>query len=205
MLMVLTDDGLLEKQGEIYVVNPLVYRMLVSQLKVIKLYLLVMCKKIGILISLVMLVAFCSWAEAADTTSQVLQLPDTLQVTVQQAAPAVADTIESGDSRLKKTIESIPAVELKEIFSFAKLFWAGIFFLVAYFVIRFLSRSIEAWSEKNAERRIKGKAILPIVKIVSWLIVSYIIIRGIFNPPVQSLIALGLLLGWLLVLLPKTC
>ncbi len=33
MLMVLTDDGLLEKQGEVYVVNPLVYRMLVSQLK----------------------------------------------------------------------------------------------------------------------------------------------------------------------------
>ncbi|SFF08278.1 mechanosensitive ion channel family protein [Sunxiuqinia elliptica] len=154
-----------------------------------------MCKKIGILISLVMLVAFCSWAEAADTTSQVLQLPDTLQVTVQQAAPAVADTIESGDSRLKKTIESIPAVELKEIFSFAKLFWAGVFFLVAYFVIRFLSRSIEAWSEKNAERRIKGKAILPIVKIVSWLIVSYIIIRGIFNPPVQSLIAFGASIG----------
>lgn len=154
-----------------------------------------MCKKIGILISLVMLVAFCSWAEVADTTSQVLQLPDTLQVTVQQAAPAVADTIESGDSRLKKTIESIPAVELKEIFSFAKLFWAGVFFLVAYFVIRFLSRSIEAWSEKNAERRIKGKAILPIVKIVSWLIVSYIIIRGIFNPPVQSLIAFGASIG----------
>ncbi len=154
-----------------------------------------MCKKIGILISLVMLVAFCSWAEAADTTSQVLQLPDTLQVTVQQVAPAGADTIESGDSRLKKTIESIPAVELKEIFSFAKLFWAGVFFLVAYFVIRFLSRSIEAWSEKNAERRIKGKAILPIVKIVSWLIVSYIIIRGIFNPPVQSLIAFGASIG----------
>ena len=33
MLMVLTDDGLLEKQGESYVINPLVYRMLVSQLK----------------------------------------------------------------------------------------------------------------------------------------------------------------------------
>ncbi|WP_163709105.1 ATP-binding protein [Mangrovibacterium lignilyticum] len=33
MLMVLTDDGLLNKQDELYVVNPLVYRVLVSQLK----------------------------------------------------------------------------------------------------------------------------------------------------------------------------
>ncbi|WP_320168365.1 hypothetical protein [Mangrovibacterium marinum] len=32
-LMVLTDDGLLEKQGAIYRINPLVYRVLVSQLK----------------------------------------------------------------------------------------------------------------------------------------------------------------------------
>lgn len=132
---------------------------------------------------------------AADSTSQVIQLPDSLQVTVQQASPVVADTAQTGDSRLKKTIDSIPSVELKEIFSFTKLFWAGVFFLVAYFVIRFLSRSIEAWSEKNAERRIRGKAILPIVKIVSWLIVSYIIIRGIFNPPIESLIAFGASIG----------
>lgn len=33
MLMVLTDDGLLEKQDDQYLINPLVYRMLVSQLK----------------------------------------------------------------------------------------------------------------------------------------------------------------------------
>ncbi len=33
ILMVLTDDGLLEKQDEQYLINPLVYRMLVSQLK----------------------------------------------------------------------------------------------------------------------------------------------------------------------------
>jgi len=33
VLMVLTDDGLLEKNEDVYVINPLVYRMLVSQLK----------------------------------------------------------------------------------------------------------------------------------------------------------------------------
>ena len=108
---------------------------------------------------------------------------------------ASADSLQSADSRLKRTIESIPSVELQDLFSFTKLFWAAVFFLIAYFLIRFLSRSIEAWSEKNAGRRIRGKAILPVVKIVSWLIVSYVVIKGIFNPPVESLIAFGASIG----------
>lgn len=99
------------------------------------------------------------------------------------------------DNALKKTINSMPSVELQELFSFAKLFWAAVFFMVGYFVIRFISKSIEAWSEKNAERRIRGKAILPVVKIVSWLIISYIIIRGIFAPPAEALIAFGASIG----------
>ncbi|RKD91498.1 mechanosensitive ion channel-like protein [Mangrovibacterium diazotrophicum] len=141
---------------------------------------------------------------AADTTQQnVLQLPDTINMIVSQGGPvavadsasAAADTTKTTDGGLKKAVESGPPVELKEIFSFAKIFWAIVFCLVGYFIIRFLSKSIEAWSEKNAERRIKGKALLPVVKIASWIIVSYIVIRGIFNPPLGSLIAFGASIG----------
>jgi len=157
--------------------------------------------QIGFLLVFLMLTVT---GRAADTTQQnVLQLPDTINMIVSQgesgamadSAEAAADTIHTGDSRLKKAVESVPPVELHEIFSFAKIFWAIIFFLVAYFIIRFLSKSIEAWSEKNAERRIKGKALLPVVKIASWIIVSYIVIRGIFNPPLGSLIAFGASIG----------
>ncbi|WP_205461744.1 mechanosensitive ion channel family protein [Mangrovibacterium lignilyticum] len=157
-------------------------------------------KIIGCLIGLVILILPVSGADS--TEQQVIQLPDTINMVVSSVSgagnnslEAASDTLMSADDAVDKTIKSIPSVELKKIFSFAKLFWAGVFFLVAYFIIRFISRSIEAWSEKNAERRIKGKAILPVVKIVSWIIVSYIVIRGIFNPPLGSLIAFGASIG----------
>ncbi len=136
---------------------------------------------------------------AADTT-RIEQL-NPLTELQQDSTFAMADTLstsdeaKSTDNAIKKTIKTIPSVELREIFSFTKLFWAVVFFLIGYFVIRFIGKSIEAWSEKNAERRIRGKAILPVVKIVSWLIVSYIIIRGIFNPSPESLIAFGASVG----------
>jgi len=113
----------------------------------------------------------------------------------ERSEAVVADSIPARQSAVEKTIGSMPSVELQQIFSISKIFWGAIFFIVGYFIIRFISRSIEAWSEKNAERRIRGKAILPVVKTVSWLIVSYIVIRGIFQPPVESLIAFGASIG----------
>lgn len=107
----------------------------------------------------------------------------------------VADTIPEKQGAVEKAVGKMPGEELKQIFSFSKIFWAIVFFAVGYFVIRFLSRSIETWSEKNAERRIRWKAILPVFKIVSWMIVSYIIVRGIFQPPLESLIAFGATVG----------
>ncbi len=138
---------------------------------------------------------------AADTTSVQVVVQEQLIDAAPAESSATADTLATNkdesvtDNALKKTIESIPSVELHEMFSFAKFFWAAVFFLIGYFIIRFIGKSIEAWSEKNAERRIRGKAILPVVKIICWLIISYIVIRGIFNPPAGSLIAFGASIG----------
>ncbi|MFV0376205.1 MAG: mechanosensitive ion channel family protein [Mangrovibacterium sp.] len=125
-------------------------------------------------------------------TTEVIAPADTV---VQAVPDSLAATAKSADGRLVQTIRENTSVDIKGIFSFSKLFWAIIFFVVAWFIIRFLSKSIESWSEKNAERRLRGKAILPVVKIVSWSIVAYIIIRGIFNPPIESLIAFGASIG----------
>lgn len=116
---------------------------------------------------MVMLVAFCSWAEVADTTSQVLQLPDTLQVTVQQAAPAVADTIESGDSRLKKTIESIPAVELKEIFHSPNCFGQASFFLWLILLSGFCRGALRLGVRKMPNGGSKEKPFCRLLKLLA--------------------------------------
>lgn len=101
-----------------------------------------------------------------------------------------SDTTKISD--LKSTIQ-VP--EITRIFSPMKILWSIIFFIIGYFIIRFITQSIEIWSEKSAERRIRGKAIVPIVKILSWIVVIYIIVDGIYDPPRQSLIAFGASIG----------
>lgn len=85
--------------------------------------------------------------------------------------------------------------EIKNLISVSKIFWAIIIFLIGYFTIRFISRSIEIWSEKSPERRIRGKAIVPLVKIMSWIVIVYLIVQGVFRPPLSSLIAFGASVG----------
>ena len=90
---------------------------------------------------------------------------------------------------------SLNPPEIGKFFSFPKIFWAFVFVLLGYLIIRFITKSIEIWSEKTTERRIKGKAIVPLVRIFGWMIVVYLIVKGIFQPPVESLIAFGASVG----------
>lgn len=96
---------------------------------------------------------------------------------------------------VKKLEEKLNPPDVSEIVSFTKIFWALIFIAIGYFIIRFLTRTIEIWSEKSPDRRVKGKAIVPVVKIVCWMVIGYLIVRGIFRPPVESLIAFGASIG----------
>ncbi|MFA9370752.1 MAG: mechanosensitive ion channel family protein [Labilibaculum antarcticum] len=103
--------------------------------------------------------------------------------------------VSSTDDVIKSIGEKLDAPDVSNIISFSKIFWALVFILIGYFIVRFLTRTIEIWSEKSPDRRVKGKAIVPVVKIICWMVISYIIVKGIFNPPLGSLIAFGASVG----------
>ncbi|MBI9059313.1 MAG: mechanosensitive ion channel [Labilibaculum sp.] len=108
----------------------------------------------------------------------------------------VVDSISKSTKDVVKTLEKkLNPPDVSEIVSFTKIFWALVFIAIGYFIIRFLTRTIEIWSEKSPDRRVKGKAIVPVVKIVCWMVIGYLIVRGIFRPPVESLIAFGASIG----------
>jgi small-conductance mechanosensitive channel len=116
-------------------------------------------------------------------------LPDTI------SQNEITDTLDAD-----KTITLVDEIgkdkpELKNLVSFPKIFWTLLVILAGYIIIRFVSRSIEIWSEKSPERRIRGKAIVPLVKIFSWMVIVYFIVRGVFQPPIESLIAFGATVG----------
>ncbi|WP_101261276.1 mechanosensitive ion channel family protein [Labilibaculum filiforme] len=101
----------------------------------------------------------------------------------------------TADNMIKSIGDKFDAPDVSNIVSFSKIFWALIFLMIGYFTVGFLTKTIEIWSEKSPDRRVKGKAIVPVVKIICWMIIAYLIVRGIFNPPMTSLIAFGASVG----------
>ena len=95
-----------------------------------------------------------------------------------------ADTSTSLTQSIQK---STPKIEWSV--SASKIIWSLIIFLIALFVIRYLSRIFETIGEKWTNLRLVIKRIIPIVRISIWTFVIYIIIAGIIAPPIETLIA----------------
>jgi small-conductance mechanosensitive channel len=80
--------------------------------------------------------------------------------------------------------------ELKDIISLNKIFWSIILLFITYFVIKLLVLIINRFAEKSTTYRITLKSISPFIRIFGWAFVLFVIIHGIFRPPMQTLIAL---------------
>ncbi|MFY0606668.1 MAG: mechanosensitive ion channel [Cyclobacteriaceae bacterium] len=98
----------------------------------------------------------------------------------------VADQV----SRVQQIVQN-DAPDLDQIFSVSKIFWSIIFLIVGYVVIRVISRALVILAERSAQYRITLKGILPVVRILGWLIIIIIIVAGIFHPPAATILALS--------------
>jgi MscS family membrane protein len=72
----------------------------------------------------------------------------------------------------------------------SKIFWSVIVFIVGYFFIRFATRLMELFAERSAGHRITLKGIVPVLRIVGWIVVLFIIITGIIAPKIETIWAL---------------
>ena len=81
-----------------------------------------------------------------------------------------------------------------------KIIWSIIVFILALFVIRFTSRLLEAVAERWTNLRLFIKGVIPVIRITGWTIVIYVIVIGIYAPPIATLItataSLGIALGF---------
>lgn len=109
--------------------------------------------------------------------------------TVVQTAPA--DSVSKTKTDAPKTESlfksSIPKVRWS--ISFSQIFWAVVTLLAAFIIIKYLTRILETIAEKSARMRLTVKRTIPIFRIFGWTLVIYIIIGGIFAPPIETLIA----------------
>lgn len=78
---------------------------------------------------------------------------------------------------------------LSDIFSISNIIWAIIIFVLAYFILKTVKKLLEYLAEKSAALRITIKGLIPIITILGWTIVIYVVIVGVFNPPSDTLLA----------------
>ncbi len=76
-----------------------------------------------------------------------------------------------------------------------KIFWSIVIFTVGYFLIRFLTRVVELIGERSTSYRIMIKGVVPVVRIVGWIAVIFLVVVGVIQPRIEAVLALTASVG----------
>lgn len=122
--------------------------------------------------------------------AQSVTIPDTMVVTVVpdsaiSNASAPADSVEHAGGKLNQ----LGSPNLAKVVSVSKIFWSMMIAIVSWFILNFLVRLVGAIGERNPKRRLTVKRLIPVIRIVGWTFVVYVIIVGVFQPPIETVIA----------------
>ena len=85
--------------------------------------------------------------------------------------------------------------DIREIVSIPKIIWSIIFIVAGYFILNILERVTNLVSERQAKYRLLIKSIIPIIKIFGWIFIIFVIIAGIFQPPMATVLAFAASIG----------
>ncbi|MEM9390372.1 MAG: hypothetical protein AAGA02_07860, partial [Bacteroidota bacterium] len=74
-------------------------------------------------------------------------------------------------SVINQAAKRLDPPSLSEIISFAKIFWAIVFLVAGYFIIRFIGSILSKIAEKSTTYRITIKGIIPVFNILGWVFI----------------------------------
>ncbi|MDE5421165.1 mechanosensitive ion channel family protein [Ancylomarina sp. DW003] len=103
-----------------------------------------------------------------------------------------SDTTLFNAKKLFTNIENTVADKPKDVLeaiSLSKIFWTIVLLIFGYYFIQLVIKMLDILSERSAKFRITIKGIIPIFRIVFWSIIIFAIIKGIYNPPFETVIA----------------
>jgi small-conductance mechanosensitive channel len=98
-----------------------------------------------------------------------------------------ADSVNTVSS-IGKSIQKVTP-DIKWSVSAGKIFWSLVIFLIALFMIKYISKFLETLGERWSNLRLLIKRLIPIIRISAWSFVIYVIIAGVLAPPIETLIA----------------
>lgn len=91
-------------------------------------------------------------------------------------------------TNIENTVPDKPK-DVLEVISLSKIFWTIVLLLFGYYFIQLVIKVLDILSERSARFRITIKGIIPVFRIVFWAVIIFAIIKGIYNPPFETVIA----------------
>jgi small-conductance mechanosensitive channel len=110
---------------------------------------------------------------------------------------SAADTlvVKTESSSEEKGIGENKIQELSNLISSGNIFYTIVFLLFGFVFIRIITYILNALAERSTKYRIAFKGSIPIVKILGWIIVIFLIIVVIYKPSVASMLAVSASIG----------
>lgn len=95
------------------------------------------------------------------------------------------------DSTLTNLTERVGIEKIRDLFSVEKIIGSLIVILAGFFLLKIITKILHFFAEKSARYRIPYKGSIPIVRLLGWLFIIYIIIAVILKLPFETLIAVS--------------
>lgn len=86
-------------------------------------------------------------------------------------------------------MNQLGAPPVNKIITSGKIVWSLIIILIGFILLKIIDILLNKIGRKSAQYRILTKRIIPIVKIIGWAVVVYIIVQGVIRPPLATVIA----------------
>ncbi len=102
--------------------------------------------------------------------------------------------VENDKSNLNITGE-VGIDSIKDLFKVEKIIASLVILLVGFYLLKIITKILQYFAEKSTSHRISFKGIIPIVRLLGWSIIIYIIVGIIIQPPFGTLIAVSASLG----------
>lgn len=86
-------------------------------------------------------------------------------------------------------------MSLEEILTGSNILMTTVVLAGIWFGIRFVSGVLNTLAERFITKRLLIKRLIPIVKVTGWAFGLYVVIAGIFQPPIETIIAVSASVG----------
>jgi small-conductance mechanosensitive channel len=86
-------------------------------------------------------------------------------------------------------------MEIQDILTGSNILMALAALVALWFGLRFVSGILNTLAERFHSRRLLIKRTIPVVKVVGWAVGLYVIIAGIFQPPIETIITVSASVG----------